>query len=204
MMTHKDTVEKLVENSLAEGIALRQSVLTNQCQEIIRGGQILVDSLAGGRKILWAGNGGSAADAQHLSAELIGRFESDNHLPSIALTTDTSVLTAVANDYGFEKVFQLQVRSLMRAGDCLVAISTSGNSPNVVAAAMEAKKLGGRVVGLVGESGGRLAAFTDCCLNVPSSRTCRIQEMHITIGHIWCEMIEEARKRGCFPTHQPS
>ncbi len=187
-----------IESSLNEGILLRQQVLRGLCSEIQKGGQTLIDCLAQGGKLIWCGNGGSAADAQHLSAELIGRFESDNHLPSIALTTDTSVLTAVGNDYGFDRIFSMQIQALAKPADCLVAISTSGNSPNVVRAAQEARQRGLKVVSLVGEQGGQLAPLSDDLISVPSKRTCRIQEIHITVGHIWCEMIEIARKEGLF------
>jgi D-sedoheptulose 7-phosphate isomerase len=189
-----------IQSSLSEGIALRQQVLDELTAEIQQCGQVLIEALGKGGKLIWCGNGGSAADAQHLSAELIGRFESDNHLPSIALTTDTSVLTAVGNDYGFDRVFSMQIQALARPEDALIAISTSGNSANVVRATEKAKRLGLKVVSLVGAAGGRLAELSDHSIRVPSQRTCRIQEIHITVGHIWCEMIEIARKEGLFPS----
>lgn len=155
-------------------------------------GRLWSDTLAKGNKILFCGNGGSAADAQHLAAELVGRyFRERNSLPGIALTTDTSILTAVANDYGYEQVFARQVKGLGQAGDLLVAISTSGNSPNVVKAVEVAKKQGLRVVAMTGAHSCRLDEVADLVLHVPSTVTARIQEMHILAGHIWCEMVDE-------------
>lgn len=153
--------------------------------------KLFVSTLENGGKILICGNGGSAADAQHLAAEFSGRYEKERRaLPAVALTTDTSALTAISNDYGFERVFSRQVEALARPGDCLIAISTSGNSPNVIAAVMTAREIGCTVVGLTGETGKKLASLTDECVMVPSKRTARIQEMHITIAHIWCEYID--------------
>ncbi len=145
---------------------------------------------AGGR-IFWLGNGGSAADSQHLAAELVVRYRYDRRaLASIALTTDTSILTAHANDFGFETVFSRQLEALARPGDLVMAISTSGTSPNVLAAARSARALGCWCVGWTGQSGGTLAELADECLRVPSTVTARIQEAHILIGHWLCERIE--------------
>jgi D-sedoheptulose 7-phosphate isomerase len=152
---------------------------------------LLVETLKAGRKILVCGNGGSAADAQHIAAELVGRYETERRaLPAIALTTDTSALTALANDYDFKRIFARQVEALAQDGDCLIAISTSGNSENVIAAVMVARSLGCQVVGMTGAGGKKLASLCDTCLMVPSERTARIQEAHITVAHIWCEIIE--------------
>jgi D-sedoheptulose 7-phosphate isomerase len=149
------------------------------------------ESVRKGGKVLLCGNGGSAADAQHIAAEFVGRYETERKaLPSIALTTDTSALTALSNDYGFEHVFRRQVEAHASAGDVLVAISTSGNSGNVIAAMMKAREMGCSVVGLTGKKGGKFAALCDECVVVPSDRTARIQEAHITIGHIWCEFVD--------------
>lgn len=147
--------------------------------------------LRGGGRILWMGNGGSAADCQHLAAELVGRFERDRPgLASIALTTDTSILTSVGNDLGFERIFARQVEALGRPGDLLIGLSTSGNSRNVLAALEVGRGLGLRCVGLSGGSGGRLVEATDLCLSVPSGNTARIQEAHILIGHMVCDLVE--------------
>ncbi|MER3431697.1 MAG: hypothetical protein C4324_11780 [Blastocatellia bacterium] len=155
--------------------------------------RLILQTLKSGGKILICGNGGSAADAQHLAAEFVGRYETERRsLPAIALTTDTSALTAIANDYAFERVFARQIESLARDGDCLIAISTSGNSPNVIAAVMEARQRGCRVVGMTGKKGKKLASLCDACVMIPSERTARIQEGHITVAHIWCELIDQA------------
>lgn len=147
--------------------------------------------LAGG-KLMFCGNGGSAADSQHLAAELTGRFIKDRRpLAALALSTDTSALTCIGNDYSFDEVFARQVRGLGRAGDVLVAISTSGHSRNVIRAVEEAKALGMRVIGLLGRDGGALRALCDVPIVVPSQVTARIQESHILIGHTLCGLIEQ-------------
>jgi D-sedoheptulose 7-phosphate isomerase len=154
---------------------------------------IIVDTVKRGNKILICGNGGSAADAQHIAAEFVGRYETERRaLPAIALTTDTSALTALANDYDFERIFSRQVDALAAEGDCLIGISTSGNSPNVIAAVMAARRKGCRIIGMTGAKGKKLAALCDAALMVPSERTARIQEAHITVAHIWCEIVDEA------------
>lgn len=152
---------------------------------------LLFDTFQCGKKVLICGNGGSAADAQHLAAEFVGRYETERiALPAIALTTDTSALTAIANDYHFDRVFARQVEALASDGDCLIAISTSGNSPNVIAAVMTARAAGCKVIGMTGQTGKKLAGLCDACIVVPSERTARVQEAHITIAHIWCETID--------------
>lgn len=149
------------------------------------------DCLAAGGRIFWIGNGGSAADCQHLAAELVGRYQrARDGLASIALTTDSSILTSLGNDFGFEAIFARQVQALCRPGDLLVALSTSGNSANVLAALGPAAALGVYRVGLTGGSGGRLKDETDLCLVVPSDNTARIQEAHILIGHLVCDLVE--------------
>ena len=160
-------------------------------QDIARFAERAWHCLAGGGRLFWAGNGGSAADCQHLAAELVGRFERERRgLASIALTTDSSVLTSVSNDYGFESVFARQVEALCRPGDMLVGLSTSGNSANVLRAMECAAGLDVYRVGLTGGSGGALRAQCELCLVVPSDNTARIQEAHILIGHILCDLVE--------------
>lgn len=158
--------------------------------------ELMVSAIASDRKILACGNGGSAGDAQHLAAELIGRFERERpELAALALTTDSSILTAVANDYSFDEVFSRQVRGLGQAGDVLVAISTSGNSANVIAAARAAQERGMQVVALTGKGGGRLGEMLgehDVHLCVPHDRTARIQEVHLLIIHCLCDGIDDA------------
>ncbi|MFZ0688601.1 MAG: D-sedoheptulose 7-phosphate isomerase [Acidobacteriaceae bacterium] len=148
-------------------------------------------TILNGRKILWCGNGGSAADSQHLAAELVGRFLLERRgLPSIALTTDTSILTAIGNDYGYEHVFRRQVEALGVAGDLIVGLSTSGNSKNVVNALKTARELGLFTVAFTGQSGGAMANFADEILCIPAAATPRIQEAHILCGHMLCDCID--------------
>ena len=150
-------------------------------------------SLRAGGKILFAGNGGSAADAQHLAAELVSRFAYDRPaLPAVAITTDTSLLTAIGNDYGYEKLFSRQVQALGCKGDVLVAFSTSGRSPNILTALAEARSRGLFTVGMTGSQGQEMGAYCDALIRVPSSSTSKIQEGHIVLGHILCGLIERA------------
>lgn len=179
------------ETSLNEHLHVIGQVLENQATAIRSCADMITETFQNGKKVLLCGNGGSAADAQHIAAEFVGRYEAERvALPAIALTTDTSALTAITNDYDFTQVFARQVKALAREGDCLIAISTSGNSPNVIAAVMEARALGCRIIGLTGAGGKKLAGLSDACIAVPSSRTARVQEAHITIAHIWCEIVE--------------
>ncbi len=169
------------------------SQLVSQEDSFERAATRITDCLLAGHKILWCGNGGSAADSQHLAAELVGRFRrSRRAFPSIALTTDSSVLTAVANDWTYDDVFKRQVEALCLSGDVLVGISTSGNSKNVCAALAKARELGAFTIAMTGRSGGRMAALADVCLRVPAIDPARIQEGHILYGHILCEWIELA------------
>ena len=151
-----------------------------------------VNALRKGNKILFAGNGGSAADAQHLAGELVSRFAYDRPgLPSFALTTDTSVLTAIGNDYGYERLFARQIEAVGNAGDVFIAISTSGRSPNILAGLMTARAKGLLTVGMTGRAGGDMPALCDLLLRVPSESTPRIQEGHISMGHAICAIVEE-------------
>jgi len=156
-------------------------------------GQCIADCLLRGNKILLCGNGGSAADAQHIAAELVGRFIAERKgLPAIALTTDTSILTAIANDYGYEHVFARQVEALASAGDVLIGISTSGDSTNVLAAIEAANQMGCTTIGLLGRDGGKLKTVADQDITVQVQTTAAIQECHIVIGHMWCAMVDAA------------
>lgn len=158
---------------------------------------MLQDALAAGRKLLVMGNGGSAADAQHFAAEIIGRFKMERPaLPAIALTTDSSVLTAIGNDYGFEAVFSRQVEGLGLQGDVVFGISTSGNSANVLAALSKARELGCKTIALLGRDGGTIKNVADISIIVPSNDTPRIQEGHITIIHIICDLLEKRIFKG--------
>ncbi len=190
--SNKDALEDFTSKSLEQHLEVFRSVLANQTSLINETAEIIYDTLINGKKILLCGNGGSAADAQHLAAEFVGRYETERRaFPAIALTTDTSALTALANDYNFEKVFARQVEALAVEGDCLIAISTSGNSPNVIEAVMKARSVGCRVIGMTGLKGKKLASLCDACFMAPSERTARIQEAHITVGHIWCEIFDK-------------
>ena len=151
----------------------------------------MIRAIRDGKKILWCGNGGSAADSQHLAAEIVGRFRRERRAwPSIALTTDTSILTAVGNDYGYNAIFARQVEALCQPGDLLVGLSTSGNSPNVCIAIECARSLGAFTVGMTGESGGKLATVAHACFRGASSDTARIQECHMLFGHMLCDRVE--------------
>ena len=174
---HKNTVEALKEKCIPaiENIAAI-------CQEAIRRGN----------KILLCGNGGSAADSQHIAAEFVGRFIKERTgLPSIALTTDTSILTAVGNDYGYERVFERQVEALANPGDVIIGISTSGNSKNVILAFEKAREKGAKIIAFTGERDSKMSEMADAALQVPATMTARIQEMHILVGHMICEYIDE-------------
>jgi len=177
--------------NLSEHLSLMQT-LSGLSGDVDQAGEVLGAALASGGKLMFCGNGGSAADSQHLASELTGRFIKDRRaLAAIALTTDSSALTCIGNDYAFDEVFARQVAGLGRAGDVLVAISTSGHSKNVVRAVEEAHKLGVKVVGLLGRDGGVLAPMCDVSIVVPSPVTARIQEAHILIGHTLCGLIEQ-------------
>lgn len=154
--------------------------------------EILVDTIKKDKKIILFGNGGSAADAQHIAAELSGRYKKERRgLPALALTTDTSALTAIANDYGFDYMFSRQVEALANEGDTIIGISTSGNSENVIQGVLEGSKINCTTIGLSGKDGGKLKEISDYNIVIPSENTARIQEMHILIGHICCQIIED-------------
>ena len=168
------------------------SGLPKLTDEVSKAIDLICTSLAAGGLLLVAGNGGSAADAQHIAAELTGRFQRERQpLRAMALHGNTSALTAIGNDYGYEHVFARELLAHARPGDILLAISTSGNSPNILRAIEVARKHKVGVIGLTGESGGKMQSICDLCLRVPSKSTARVQEMHITIGHAICELLEE-------------
>ncbi len=192
-MSPDNSCASLLARSLEEHLKAIQALLDSSLPEIEAAGQLIWEALSSGKKILLCGNGGSAADAQHIAAELVGRYEQQRRaFPAISLTTDTSALTALSNDFGYEGVFARQVEALAVAGDVLIAISTSGKSPNVLRAADQARAMGCRTIALTGCSGEPLSAHCDLTVVVPSNRTARVQEAHITIGHLWCEMIDQA------------
>jgi D-sedoheptulose 7-phosphate isomerase len=167
-------------------------VLRKQEDMCTRVADLMVECLQKGNKVIFCGNGGSAADSQHLAAELMGRFLFDRApLAALSLTVDTSALTAIGNDYGYNNIFSRQLRGIGRAGDVLVGMSTSGNSTNVLEAMQTAKEMGIKTVGLTGALGGKIALAADVCIRVPSSETNHIQEMHIVVGHWLCGVVEQ-------------
>ena len=186
------TSTQLLNNSLTEHLETFHSLIAMRMREIEQSGKAICDALLRGNKILLCGNGGSAADSQHIATELVGRYEKKRRSwPAISLTTDTSALTAVSNDFGYEEVFARQVEGLGKPGDVLIAISTSGKSPSILKAAKKARELGCHTIALTGAGAEPLASLCDLAVVVPAARTSRVQEAHITIGHLWCEMVDQ-------------
>jgi len=193
----KDTLERLrarASQHFLDSIAVKQAAEKILPEQVARGIVAMTDCLRAGGKVMACGNGGSAADAQHFAAELIGRFERERQeLAAIALTTDTSILTAVGNDYSYDEIFSKQVRGLGKQGDILIGISTSGNSKNVVKAIEAAKKMGIKIIALTGNRGGNIASLLDADdihLCAPSTRTARIQETHLVLLHALCDGVD--------------
>lgn len=185
-----------IEKELLDHQRTIETVIATMQYDIYTAAMIAVETLKAGNKILLFGNGGSAADAQHIAAELTGRYKTERRgLPAIALTTDTSALTAIGNDYGYDRVFERQVEALAAPGDLLMGISTSGNSPNVILAFEKGREVGCKNIGLIGKGGGKMGTICDCNITVPSDDTPRIQEMHILIGHIICQLIDDSFKK---------
>jgi D-sedoheptulose 7-phosphate isomerase len=181
-----------IKDILLESIQVKEELMRTSIDQIIEIVGVLINCLRQGGKIVLFGNGGSASDSQHIAAELIGRFTKDRaSLPAIALTTNTSILTSLSNDYSFEVVFAKQVEALGKPGDVVIGISTSGKAKNVNAGIRQAKKMGLKTIAFTGGNGGDLAKTADISLIVPSNVTARIQEAHITVGHIICQLIEE-------------
>ena len=185
-------MNQIIEKRLTDHLEVLQKLMASDLPSKLEQCAVYVkQALAEGHKVLFCGNGGSAADSQHLTAEFVGRFQKDRKgLPAIALTVDTSILTAVANDYGYDTVFARQVQALGEQGDVLVGISTSGNSKNVLLAIEEAKAMGITCIGMTAEGGGKMADACDICLAVPTKVTARAQEIHILVGHILCELVD--------------
>ncbi|MBM3315304.1 D-sedoheptulose 7-phosphate isomerase [candidate division WOR-3 bacterium] len=189
-------MSRLAERSFSDLARLAADTFSLSLGDVTAAARLVTSALRRGRKLLLCGNGGSAADCQHLAAELVGRFRlARRALPAVALTTDTSALTAVGNDLGFEQVFSRQVQALGQRGDVLLCLSTSGTSPNIIEAARVARKLGLKVVSLVGADSRRLAPLSDLAIRVPSRDTPRIQEIHALIGHVICDITEAALYR---------
>lgn len=184
-------LEQRVQEALQQTRELLTRFMESQTEKVVAAARMLAAALEEGKKLLLFGNGGSAADAQHLAAEFVNRFRIERPpLAAIALTTDTSILTAIGNDYDFQEIFVKQIRALGREGDVAWGISTSGNSPNVVQALAQAKELGLKTLAVTGHDGGQMAPLADIALIVPSVETPRIQEVQLAIGHILCELVD--------------
>ena len=188
-----DAIQRVIRSEFDKALANMQALAADEAlsAQIEDAVARCIDALRNGRKLLFCGNGGSAADAQHWAGELVSRFYYDRPgLAAIALTTDSSILTAVGNDYGYDYTFARQIEALGQAGDVFIAISTSGNSPNILRAAQAARARGMHVLGFTGRGGGKLAPLADICFRMPSDETPRIQEGHEFIGHLLCALIE--------------
>jgi len=184
-------MNKTIEQIFAESIEVKQETLKKNLPRIISAAEMIIKALKSGHKLFFCGNGGSAADSQHIAAEFVGRFQKERKAwPAIALTTDSSALTALGNDYSFDIVFSRQLQALGQKGDVLIAISTSGNSKNVLEALKQAKAMGISTIGVTGGSGGQLAPLSDIAIIAASSKTARIQESHLVIFHSICELVE--------------
>jgi D-sedoheptulose 7-phosphate isomerase len=184
--------EKDIEKQINDSISVKQHVLKNNIREINQAINMIVDAYKKDKKVMWFGNGGSAADSQHLACELVSKFKLQREaLRSIALTTNISILTAVSNDYSYENVFERQVEALAEKDDILIGITTSGTSPNVIKAFEKGKQLGTKNIALIGENSDSIKPYAEVILSVPSKDTPRIQESHIMIGHIICELVEK-------------
>ncbi|MFY9269306.1 MAG: D-sedoheptulose 7-phosphate isomerase [Candidatus Manganitrophaceae bacterium] len=191
-MESSEQTNELIRRTIRDSIQVKEGIFRTMVPEIAEAAGLIVQSYRSDGKLILFGNGGSAADAQHIAAELVGRFERERKaLPAIALTANTSTLTAIGNDYDYAKIFSRQVEAWVQPADLVIGISTSGNSPNVVEGITSAKAKGAKAIGLTGEKGGKLAPLVDLCLKVPSSNTARIQESHIMIGHLLCLLIEQ-------------
>ncbi len=188
-------IKEKITSHLQESAATKQRIIKHCLEDIEQAVHLLHDSLKSGGKLLLCGNGGSAADAQHIAAEFVVRLSKDLQRPAIAaiaLTTDTSLLTAAGNDIGFDNVFARQVEALGKENDTLIGITTSGNSTNVILAAKEAKKIGMKTIGFLGQNTGKAKELFDISIHIPSQNTQHIQEGHITVGHIICELVERS------------
>ncbi len=191
LVKKKNLYKNLLKLAFDEHTSVIKETFLNAEENIKKAADMIAKSLVSGGSIFWCGNGGSAADSQHMAAEFIGRFKKDRKpLRSIALTTDTSVLTCISNDYSYDKIFSRQLNALGRKGDVLIAISTSGKSENIRMALIQARKMGLKTIGLLGKKGGKCKNYVDVPIIIPSNSTARIQEAHILIEHLLCELVE--------------
>lgn len=197
-MESKVTYQSIITESLTRTKETIENLNTEKYSKLIRElSEVIINCLKNEGKVLLAGNGGSAADAQHIAGEFVSRFLFDRPgLPAIAITTDTSIMTAIGNDYGYERLFARQLQALGREGDVFIAISTSGNSPNILEAINEAREKGITVIGFTGAKGGKMKTLCDYCFCAPSDMTPHIQEAHITVGHLICCLVEEVIFKG--------
>ena len=178
--------------SFKDSISVKQKFVDEYMETIIEVSRLMADAMNNGNKLLLFGNGGSACDASHIAAEFVNRFQRERPaFPAIALNSDMAVITSIANDYDYSTIFERQLKALAQEGDVVIAISTSGNSPNVIKAVETASKRGLKVVALTGAKGDKLASMSDYVFAVPSNDTPRVQETHITLGHVLCQMVEE-------------
>lgn len=190
-------MKDIITKSYKESILTKEGFFKQNLQPIIQSAEVIADAFKADRKLLICGNGGSAADAQHIAAEFVNRFMIERPpLPAVALSTDTSIITSIGNDYSFDQIFSKQVKAIGRDGDVLLAISTSGESKNVITAVKVARDMGIKTIGLTGKGGGKMAKMVDILLNVDSDVTPRIQEVHITAGHIICDLIDHILFQG--------
>lgn len=189
----------IIIKTVLESIAAKELFFNEENNSLVlRSAEAIVESFNSGGKLLIAGNGGSASDAQHMAAEFVNRFEIERPpLPALALTTDTSNITSIGNDYSFDEIFSKQIKALGRSGDVFIAISTSGSSPNIIKAVEASREIGIKVIGLTGKGGGELAPLSDILLNVETETTARVQEVHITVIHILCRLVDEMLFGNC-------
>ena len=186
---------ELIKKRINESIEVKKRVLDDEAllRSVQSAADLIFDCLSAGKKVLLCGNGGSASDALHLAGELVGRFQRERKaMAAVCLNADVATMTAIANDYGYDRIFERGVEGLIIPGDILIGISTSGNSENVYLAALKARELGGRVIALLGRDGGKIAKQADVPIVIPCDNTARIQESHIMLGHIICELVEDA------------
>lgn len=190
-------MKNIIIKSYKDSIQIKEVFFKQNQQLITQSAELIAEAFKADNKLLICGNGGSAADAQHLAAEFVNRFVIERPpLPAIALSTDTSILTSIGNDYSFDQAFSKQIKAIGKEGDILLAISTSGESKNVIMAVKVARDMGIKAIGLTGKGGGKMAKMVDILLNVDSNITARIQEVHITVGHIICELVDHILFQG--------
>lgn len=193
MALAQQRAQMLVETGLKEAARLQSEMAHGQTGLIVRAAELVSAAINTGKKVIWFGNGGSATQAQHMAAEFVGRFQKERRaLPAISLTENMASVTAIANDYAYEQIFSRQLQGLAQVGDIVIGLSTSGNSPNVLEALRAARTMKLTTIGLTGSSGGQMGGLCDLCIRVPSTSTARIQELHLTIGHLLCALIEDS------------